>query len=145
MMMQRRKDESGQILFLFAVSFTVIMMFVMLMVDFGGAALTYHRAQVATDAAAYAAAQAVNLESFYAENAVVLDTGAAAAYAENFAAENSAGRLTLTGLYVQDDRVWVTGVMEYQTMFAHVIGLPVIRTRVVSSAAPAYGIDQPGQ
>lgn len=144
-MKTRQRSESGQILFLFAVSFTVIMLFVMLMVDFGGAALTYHRAQVATDAAAYAAAQGIDLERFYAENLVVLDPGLAGGLAHSFAAENSNGRLTLTGLYVQDDRVWVTGEMEYSTLFAHVIGLPAIRARVVSSAVPAYGIEQPGQ
>jgi Flp pilus assembly protein TadG len=141
----RKSSESGQIIFLFAASFVTIMLIVMLMVDFGGAALTYHRAQVAADGAAYAAAQGIDLEQFYHTNRVVLDPGQAAFLAESYAAANSAGRLQITGFAVQGDRVWLTGEMEYRTLFARAAGLPVIRARVSASAVPAYGIEQRGQ
>jgi Flp pilus assembly protein TadG len=141
----RKSSESGQIILLFAASFVTIMLIVMLMVDFGGAALTFHRAQVAADGAAYAAAQGIDLEQFYHTNRMVLDQGQAAFLAESYAAANSASRLQITGFAVQDDRVWLTGEMEYRTLFARAAGLPVIRARVSASAVPAYGIEQRGQ
>lgn len=144
-MRKHQRSESGQIIFLFAASFVTIMLIVMLVVDFGGAALTYHRAQVAADGAAYAAAQGIDLEQFYHTNRMVLDPGQAAFLAESYAAANSAGRLQITSFAVQDDRVWLTGEMEYRTLFAHAIGLPVIPVRVSASAIPAYGIEQRGQ
>jgi Flp pilus assembly protein TadG len=144
-MILRKQSETGQILFLFAALFVTLMLFVMLMIDFGGAALTYHRAQVAGDSAAYAAAQGVNLDQFYETNRLVLDPVLAVDLARSYAAGNSNGRLAITQIFVQDDRVWLTGEMEYRTLFAHAVGLPVIRTIVTSSAAPAYGIDARGQ
>ena len=51
--------QRGQILILFAVALPALAAMVALMVDFGGAAVTYHRAQVALDAAEFAASQAV--------------------------------------------------------------------------------------
>jgi Flp pilus assembly protein TadG len=144
-MKQNRSSESGQIIFLFAASFVTIMLIVMLVVDFGGAALTYHRAQVAADGAAYAAAQGIDLEQFYGDNMVALDPAQAAYLAESYAAANSNRRLHITGFAVQDERVWLSGEMEYRTLFAHAVGLPVIRARVSASAVPAYGIEQRGQ
>jgi Flp pilus assembly protein TadG len=144
-MKQKISSESGQIIFLFAASFVTIMLIVMLVVDFGGAALTYHRAQVAADGAAYAAAQGIDLEQFYGDNMVALDPAQAAYLAESYAAANSNGRLHITGFAVQDERVWLSGEMEYRTLFAHAVGLPVIRARVSASAVPAYGIEQRGQ
>jgi Flp pilus assembly protein TadG len=142
---QRKRSESGQILFLFAASFTTVMLLVMLVVDFGGAALTYERAQVAVSAAAYAAAQGIDLGKFRETNQVTLDPGLAGSLAGEYAGLNSRGRLTSLQAFVQDGRVWVVGEMEYRTLFAHAIGVPVIRARVVASARPAYGINQSGQ
>jgi Flp pilus assembly protein TadG len=144
-MILRKQSETGQILFLFAALFVTLMLFVMLMIDFGGAALTYHRAQVAADSAAYAAAQGVDLDQFYETNRLVLDPALAVDLARSYAAGNSNGRLAITQIFVQDDRVWLTGEMEYRTLFAHAVGLPVIRTIVTSSAVSAYGIDARGQ
>ncbi len=144
-MPNRLKSESGQILFLFAAIFPVIMLFVMLMVDFGGAALTYHRAQVAADSAAYAAAQGVYIHLFSQLNEVLLDPGLAAGLASQYGTAISRGRLHIVQFAVQDDRVWIVGEMEYPTLFARVIGLSVIRVRVISSASPAFGIDTRGQ
>ena len=68
-----RLPESGQILILFAVVLPVLAVMVALMVDIGGAAITYHRAQVALDAAAFAAAQAVDLDALDHTQSVQLD------------------------------------------------------------------------
>ena len=57
--MHHGRLQRGQILILFAVALPVLAAMVAIMVDIGGAAITYHRAQVALDAAAFAAAQAV--------------------------------------------------------------------------------------
>ena len=48
-------------------------------------------------------------------------------------------------IYVQGDRVWVVGTMEYHTLFARGLGIPVIRARIVSSAVTGYGINKSGQ
>ncbi len=140
-----KRFEKGQIIFLFAASFATIMAFLMLMIDFGGAALTYSRAQTATNAAAYAAAQGIDMHKFDAANIVQLDPGLAAALAVAYGDLDSRGKLSLTSIYVQGDRVWVIGTMEYHTLFAHAIGIPIIRVRIVSSAVPGYGIDKGGQ
>ncbi len=140
-----KQAERGQIVFLFAAMFTTIMVLVALMIDFGGAALTYQRAQVAVNSAAYAAAQGIDMNVFTATNQVQLDPALAGRLAGQYASLNSRGRLTNLRMFVQGDRVWVTGEMDYQTIFAHAIGIPGIRTRVTSSASPAYGIDQRGQ
>jgi Flp pilus assembly protein TadG len=145
MKIRKMRSESGQMLFVFAAVFVVLMLFIMLMVDFGGAALTYLRAQVAADSAAYAASQGVDLAGFYETNEVALDPALAGSLAQSFGAINSQGRLRITMVAFQDDRVWLTGEMEYRTLFARAIGLPVIRVRVASSSAPAYGIEVRGQ
>ncbi len=137
--------EEGQILFLFAASFATIMAFIMLMMDFGGAALAYHRAQVAVDSAAYAASQGIDMQRFVETNQIHLDPGLANSLAREYANQGVNSRLSGLQIYIQDDQVWVVGEMEYRTLFAHAIGIPVIRVRVASSARPAYGINKLGQ
>ncbi len=145
MKIQAKRSEKGQILFLFAAAFVTIMAFLALMIDFGGAALTYSRAQTATDSAAYAAAQGIDMNTFDATNQVQLDPGLAGSLAVEYGDLNSQGKLSISSIYVQDDRVWVVGTMEYHTLFAHVMGIPVIRARIVSSAVTGYGINKSGQ
>jgi hypothetical protein len=140
-----KSSERGQILFLFAASFATIMSLLMLMLDFGGAALTYQRAQVAVSAAAYAAAQGIDLQIFTSTNQIQLNPGLASSLAAQYAQLNARGGLSHLQVFVQQDQVWVVGEMEYQTLFAHAIGIPVIRVRVSASARPAYGINQSGQ
>ena len=53
--MHHGRLQRGQILILFAVALPALAAMVALMVDIGGAAITYHRAQVALDAAEFAA------------------------------------------------------------------------------------------
>ncbi len=145
MKVQGKHSEKGQIIFLFAAAFATIMTFLALMIDFGGAALTYSRAQAATDAAAYAAAQGIDVNKFDATNLVQLDPGLATGLAVEYGDLNSRGKLSISSIYVQSDRVWVVGTMEYRTLFAHAIGIPAIRVRIISSALVGYGINKSGQ
>jgi len=140
-----KNTYSGQILFIFAASFVTLMMIVMLLIDFGGAAIFYHRAQIATDSAAYAAAQSIDMVRFKKDNRVVLDAAVAAAVAGQVASQNSVGKLSLVRVYVDTDRVYVTGEMTYKTMFAGYIGIPSIRAHIESSAIPSFGLQRVGQ
>jgi hypothetical protein len=145
MKIQAKRSEKGQIIFLFAAAFVTIMAFLALMIDFGGAALTYSRAETANDSAAYAAAQGIDMNMFNATNQVQLDPGLAGYLALEYGNLNSQGRLSITSIYFQGDRVWVVGTMEYHTLFARGLGIPVIRARIVSSAVTGYGINKSGQ
>jgi hypothetical protein len=138
--MNNKHTEHGQIIFLFAASFAAVMALVMLALDFGGAAMTWHRAQIAADAAAFAGAQAVDIQHFYRTQEVRLEGGAAARLVGQYASLNARGDFRLTGIYVSEDRVWVTAEMRYRSIFAGYIGMPVLTARITSSAAPAYGI-----
>jgi Flp pilus assembly protein TadG len=145
MKIQAKRSEKGQIIFLFAAAFVTIMAFLALMIDFGGAALTYSRAETATDSAAYAAAQGIDMKKFNATDQVQLDPGLASSLALEYGILNSQGKLSIASIYVQGDRVWVVGTMEYHTLFARALGIPVIRARVISSAVTGFGINQSGQ
>jgi len=134
------RRNRGQNLFLFAASFATLMALLMLLVDFGGAAMTFHRAQVAADAAAFAAAQGIDLDTFYRTQAVELSHGAAAGLAGQFMSINSRGTVQITNIYVEEDLVHVSATASYRSLFAHYIGLGTIRLNVHASAAPAYGI-----
>jgi uncharacterized membrane protein len=133
--------ERGQMVFLFAASFATIMLLLTLMVDFGGMARQYQRGQIAIDAAAAAAAQAVDLPYFYRTNVVRLSPGEAASRAGQYASINSGGRVVVTGVYAQDDQVWVTGVTTYRSFFAHYLGLGEVTMHLRASARPAWGIN----
>jgi hypothetical protein len=144
--MKSKKDsEYGQSLVIFAGSFFAIMVLMMLMVDFGGAALCYHRAQIAADSAAFAAAQKLDLDTLYTSNQVELDPGLAGGYAGQYASLNGNNKLRIVDIYFDGDKVWVTGIMTYRTIFAHAIGIANVQAKVVSSAVPGYGVTERGQ
>lgn len=141
-------SEKGQNLMLFAAGFSAIMTLLMLMVDFGGAAMTYHKAQITADAAAYSAAQAVDINLFYQTNQVKLDPGIAQSIAGRFATINATDNkvnMQFVGVYVSNDRVWVRAIAFYDSFFAHFIGLSTIKMEIIASASPAFGIDTRGQ
>lgn len=138
--MKLKQSERAQIIFIFAASFAALMALVMLALDFGGAAMTWHKAQIATDAAAYAGAQGIDIQHFYATQEIRLNDGAVSRLVGQYASLNSRGDFRITGVYVSNDRVWVTGEMSYRSIFAHYIGMPVLKARIVSSASPAFGI-----
>jgi Flp pilus assembly protein TadG len=118
---------------------------VALMVDIGGAAITYHRAQVALDAAAFAAAQAVDLDALDHTQTVQLDPYLAGQLAGRYASLNSRGQLQIVSFYVDRDTVYVTGRMVYRPLLAGAVGIDTVTARVVSSATAGFGIATPGE
>lgn len=139
------KFEKGQNIVIFAIMLPVIFMLVALMVDIGGAGITLIKAQIAVDSAAFAASQAIDQGHFIATNEIKLDEDAAAQAAGRYASLNSNGSLQIMSINVSKDRVWVFGRMQYRTLFADGIGIPVITIDVISSAVPGYGIEEFGQ
>lgn len=139
------RAERGQVLVLFAVVLPVLAAMVALMADIGGAAITYHRAQIALDSAAFAAAQAVDLDVLDHAQRVEINPYLAGQLAGQYASLNSRGRLQIVSFYVDGDTVYVTGTMVYRTLFASAVGLDTVRARVVSSATPGYGIVTAGE
>ena len=142
---QHGQLQRGQILLLFAVVLPVLAAMVALMADIGGAAITYHRAQVALDAAAFAAAQAVDLDALDHTQRLQLDPYLAGQLAGQYASLNSRGQLQIVSFYVDRDTVYVTGQMMYRTLFASALGIDTVRARVVSSATPGFGIATGGE
>ena len=141
----RRRLQRGQILILFAVVLPVLAAMVALMVDIGGAAITYHRAQVALDAAAFAAAQAVDLDALDHTQTIQLDPYLAGQLAGQYASLNSRGQLQIVSFYIDRDTVYVTGQMVYRPLLAGAVGIDTVRARVVSSATAGYGIATGGE
>ena len=137
--------KSGQVLVLFAVVLPVLAAMVALMVDIGGAAITYHRAQIAADAAAFAAAQAIDVDVLDHTQRLELNPYFAGQLAGQYASLNSRGELQIISFYVDRDTVYVTGQMVYRTLFASALGIDTIRARVASSATPGFGIVSGGQ
>ena len=140
-----RRLERGQILILFAVVLPVLAAMVALMVDIGGAAITYHRAQVALDAAAFAAAQAVDLDALDHTQSLQLDPYVAGQFAGQYASLNSRGQLQIVSFYVDHDTVYVTGQMVYRPLLAGAVGIDTVTARVVSSATAGFGIATAGE
>jgi hypothetical protein len=136
--------ESGQILVTYAVALIVSMVMVAIVFDLGGAFVTYQRAATATQAAAFAAAQQIDMDEFYTTNKVHIDGGAAAAAAGQYASLNADG-LTIASVGVYGDHVVVVGVMEYQSFFADAIGYGSFRSEITAIGRPAFGIDEQGQ
>jgi Flp pilus assembly protein TadG len=123
----------------------VLAAIVALMVDIGGAAITYHRAQVALDAAAFAAAQAVDLDALDHTQEIRLDPYLAGQLAGQYASLNSRGQLQIVSFYVDRDTVYVTGQMVYRPLLAGAVGIDTVRARVVSSATAGFGIVTAGE
>ena len=132
-------------LLLFAVMLPVLGAMLALMVDIGGAAITYHRAQIALDSAAFAAAQAIDVDALDHTQQIQLDPYLAGQLAGQYASLNSQGELQILSFYVDRDTVYLTGQMTYRTLFAGAVGVHVIRARVSSSASPGFGIASGGE
>ncbi len=143
--MGKRTRERGQVLLLFAVMLPVLAAMLALMTDIGGASITYHRAQVALDSAAFAAAQAIDVDALDHTQEVRLDPYWAGQLAGQYASLNSRGELQILSFYVDGDTVYVTGQMVYRTLFAGAVGVDVVRARVSSSATPGFGIATAGE
>jgi hypothetical protein len=136
------KFERGQIILLFIAALPAIMAIFALMVDLGGAAITYHRAQIALDAATFAGAQAVDMDIYDHEQRIRLDAALATNWAGQYLSVNQRGGIIMGSFYVEGDTVYGVGVMEYRTLFLSAIGIGTIRTQVTSAASPGWGISE---
>jgi hypothetical protein len=137
-----KSSERGQILLLFIAALPAIMAIFALMVDLGGAAITYHRAQIALDAATFAGAQAVDINVYDHEQRIRLDGALATTWAGQYLSLNQRGGIIMGSFFVEGDTVYGIGVMEYRTLFIGAIGLRTIRTQVTSAASPGWGISE---
>lgn len=142
---QVRAEQGISLALLYAACLVPMLMLVALMVDFAGAAMMMHKVQTTTDAAAFAAAQAIDMEKFYAENKVELKPSLASGYAGSIASQMSGGTITIASVYTSKDKVWVVGTSNYKTWFAGIVGITEVPISVTSSAVPAWGIDEQGQ
>jgi hypothetical protein len=136
----RRRSEKGQVLLLFIAALPALMAIFALMVDLGGAAITYHRAQIALDAATFAGAQAIDFNVYDHEQRIRLDGALATNWAGQYLSLNQRGGLIMGSFYVEGDTVYGVGTMEYRTLFIGAIGIGTIRTQVTSAASPGWGI-----
>jgi len=143
--MPMSKGEKGSYAIMFAASISIIMLVFSLAVDVGGAAIRRHRAQIAADAAAFAAAQSVDLDRLFTDNQIVLNTSEAAANAGRYASINGGESIAVTAVYVQDNYVCVTAASTYRTYFLAGIGRSSLPIRVRSCAKPLQGIEYEGQ
>lgn len=135
-----RQSERGQILLLFIAALPAVMAILALMVDLGGAAITYHRAQIALDAATFAGAQAIDINVYDHQQRIRLDGAMATTWAGQYLSLNQRGGLIMGSFYVEGDTVYGVGVMEYRTLFIRAIGIGTIQTQVTSAATPGWGI-----
>jgi Flp pilus assembly protein TadG len=136
--------ESGQIIVIYAVALVATLVLVAIAYDLGGAFVTYQRATTATQAAAFAAAQQIDMAEFYSTNEVKIDPSAAAATAGQYASLNNE-ELAIVSIGVYDDHVVVVSQMAYQSFFADAIGFGSIESEITAIGYPAYGIDDKGQ
>ena len=139
------RRQQGQVILLFAVALPVLVALLALAMDLGGATITYHRAQIALDAATFAAAQAVDQNIFDHTQRVELDPYVAGSMAGQYASLNSRGELVMTSFEVRGDTVFASGRMLYRPLFAGLFGVDVIRARVTSSAGPGFGVVEGGE
>jgi uncharacterized membrane protein len=136
------KRERGQNVLFFAAALIPIMMLMALMIDIGGAIITYHKAQIAADSAAFAAAQGIDLKKFYSTQKIELDSAVATGLAGQYAELNSRGQLNIVGVYLSEDQIWVVGQMIYHPFFSGFVGVGKIQITVMSSSVPEFGIDK---
>jgi len=140
-----KKDfESGQIIFYYALGITISLLLIALVFDLGMAAVTFQKASTATQAAAFAAAQQLDMDEFRVTNEVKLHPGQAVSAAGTYGSLNS-DKLSILSVAASGDKVIVVGSMQYQSIFAQVIGFGSFEARITAIASPAYGVDQRGQ
>jgi len=139
------RDQSGQILLLFAAVLPVLLAVFALAVDLGGAAITYHRAQVALDAAVFAGAQALDVRVYADGQRVVVNSREAVEAAAGCLARNMGGIPLRASFNASGDAFTGSGSAVYRTFFLGALGINTVECRVRASAAPGWGIADENQ
>ncbi|MBN1267630.1 MAG: hypothetical protein JXA25_19215 [Anaerolineales bacterium] len=139
------RNQAGQVLLLFAAALPVLLAVFGLAVDLGGAAITYHRAQVALDSATFTGAQALDLRVYQNGQRVVVNQRQAYRAAFDTLAGNMAG-IPIEAAFSADGGVMMgSGTALYHTFFLGVLGIDVIPCSVYSSSTPGWGINDEDQ
>lgn len=141
----RRDHERGQIAMMLAAVFLALVALAGLVVD-GGLMLLYYRiGRVTVDSAAVAAATQMDEGVFLEEeNDVVLDAGRACDEAQQYAAFNGRGVVSIS-CSVDANRATVTGRVEAPTVFLRIFGITSVPFSLNATAELKYGITQEGQ
>lgn len=140
----RRDHERGQIAMMLAAVFLALVALAGLVVD-GGLMLLYYRiGRVTVDSAAVAAATQMDEVVFDQENDVVLDAGRACDEAQQYAAFNGRGIVSIS-CSVDANRATVTGRVEAPTLFLRVFGITSVPFNLSATAELKYGITEEGQ
>jgi Flp pilus assembly protein TadG len=142
---KERRDERGQMLLLFAAALPVLLAVFAMAVDLGGAAVTYHRAQVAMDAAVFAGAQALDVRVYATGQQVVVNEREAVQAAHAALAGNMGGFPMEAAFFADGAVMKGSGTAAYNTLFLCALGIHTIPCRVASSATPGWGIEEENQ
>jgi len=139
------RGEKGQYMIYMALLLPLVAVALGLVIDGGLMFRNWRLGRSVVAAAAHAAAQQIDRDHFLRTNQVQLDSSAAQAAAEAYAATNSGGLIRVRRVAVWADRVTVEGEGEFPTIFMRIFGVTSVRLRMSASAAPRYGIEASGQ
>lgn len=134
------RSESGQTALFIALFTPLLLVAVGALADAGRLLVEYRRAQVAIDAAAFAAAQRVDRNAFLSNQAIVLDPAEAVATGGLYGSLNSRGSVRLTAIEVSGGVVIARGYAEVDTIFLALFGAGRVHLDLTSRAVPLYGI-----
>lgn len=139
------RDQRGSFLIQTVILFPGLMLLIGLVLDGGWMYWQYRRAEVTVNMAAQAASHAIDINHFRRTDEVRLQSGQAAAVANDFIQLNRRGRITLTGIRVSSDEIVVNATARIPTIFFRLAGIRSLRVRVQGKAYPAFGINVEGQ
>jgi len=144
---RRPKSESGQIAVAFLALLMVLLGFIGLVIDGGIMFLHYRLGRITVDSAALAAATKLDEREFRdgGDNAIVIEVGEAYAAAQQYAARNGRGRVTITGVSVNENRTVVSGSVTSPTLFLALFNVPAVTFNLSAEAELAYGITEENQ
>ena len=142
-----RHSESGQIAVGFLALLLVMLGLAGLVVDGGLMFIHYRLGRITVDSAALAAATKLDEREFRdgGDNAIVLEAGEALTAAQQYAARNGRGRVTITGVSVSENRATVSGSVTSPTLFLALFNVPAITFNLSAEAELAYGITEENQ
>lgn len=134
-------DQEGQYLVYTALILPLMIVLLGLVVDGGFMFRGYRRAVNVASLSAQAASHAVDATHFSSTNRVQLDRARAFNLAQEYAARNSRGEVSLRRVSVWGDRVLVEVEARVPTVFMRIVGISEVRLRAISLARPRYGIE----
>ncbi len=132
--------QGGQIVVLTAICLPLLIALAGVIADGGRLLVEYRRAQVAIDAAAFAAAQVVDVHTFLESQAVVPHYTGGAQFGGLYGGLNSRGRVHVTSIAIENGQVVARGYTDVDTFFLKMFGVGPVHLTLTSRGVPAYGI-----